>query len=196
MRILSKIGIRTQAVCLALGIVVAMNITWWINGRGVSMDPALLPLATPAPPWTLADSQGRVYKLDNTKGSIVWLEFFATWCPHCRAMVDELNQVARQPGVLVLAVNASEWGMGNTLGDRPRVTQADLTRFADVTGATYPLLWDLGQGQAGAYKVHQYPTLYLLDRRGIIRAAYSRELPPKLVGSITNRALLELWPTP
>jgi thiol-disulfide isomerase/thioredoxin len=123
-----------------------------------------------APDFTLplaygegADSGDRV-RLADTRGSFVVLDFWASWCGPCRESVPTLNRVARElatSGVRVLGINSESHG------------PARAALVADRWGVAYPVLYDGSAATQLAYSVTALPTLYLVDREGVVRRAYA-----------------------
>jgi peroxiredoxin len=138
-------------------------------------------LGKPAPDWTLADLDGKEYRLKQFLGRVVVLDFWYRACPWCiRAMpaLDALAREFRGKGVVVLGMNTDE-----SLGD---------ARFVvDRLHLSYPSLrcGDL----AKKYGVTGFPTLFVIDRRGRIsdiRVGFEPDMAERLRRSI-RRALGE-----
>lgn len=113
----------------------------------------------PAPAFALADPDGRVYALEDFRGQVVLVNFWATWCTPCRAEMPELDQVARDyraAGFRVLAVNVLE-------------DAAAVRRFREELKLELPLLLDPGGEVYRAYKVQGLPSSFLIDRDGVIQ---------------------------
>jgi cytochrome c biogenesis protein CcmG/thiol:disulfide interchange protein DsbE len=134
----------------------------------------------PAPDFSLpvvageGASQGDRVRLSDLKGQLVVLDFWASWCEPCRQSVPILNEVARTlagEGVVVYGVNSE--------GLRPEA----LLRLAGRWGFAYPVLHDANAASMVAYDVSALPTLYLIDRQGIVRRTHA--------GSPTAQRLIE-----
>ena len=124
----------------------------------------------PAPPFALpivhgeGASSGDRMRLEDLRGSFVVLDFWASWCGPCRESIPILNRVARElasSGVRVVGVNAE--------GHGPE--RAGLV--ADRWGIAYPVLYDATAAVQNAYEVRALPSLFLVDRKGIVRRAYA-----------------------
>ena len=109
-----------------------------------------------APLWILPDLTGQTRRLEEFRGQIVLLNFWATWCPPCRGEIPDLiqiDQTYRARGVDVVGISMDD--------DGARAVQAFVERF----GITYPVvLGDLDT--AARYRVSGIPTSYLVDRAG------------------------------
>ena len=88
---------------------------------------------TPAPDFELTASDGQVIRLADLRGKVVLLNFWATWCPPCKAEMPDLNALQRKYGAdrdfVVLGVNDEE-------------SAADVIAFAQREGIAFPLLLD------------------------------------------------------
>jgi peroxiredoxin len=116
-------------------------------------------IGKPAPDFTLADPEGVTYSLDDLRGQVVLVNFWATWCEPCRAEMPELDDLAheyREQGFRVLAVNVLE--DGPSIRAFGRELNLDLPLLADRGGETYK-----------AYNVRALPSSYLIDGEGVIR---------------------------
>ena len=117
---------------------------------------------TPAPPPTaleLRDTAGDEHVLAEHRGHVVLLNFWATWCPPCRAELPILEVLARDfrdRGLHVLTVNVGDVG--------PR-----LDHWLRELAVGLPVLVDSDGEQGRAWRVTVLPTSFLLDRQGRVR---------------------------
>lgn len=115
-----------------------------------------------APDFTLQDMAGRTVKLSDYKGKVVLLEFWATWCPPCRASVpglEKLHEAYKDRGLAVLAVSMDEGGW-------------DVVKsFMKEQGITYSVLQG-NEDVAVKYEVRSIPMLLILNKEGRIARRY------------------------
>jgi len=112
-----------------------------------------------APDFTLKSLGGENIKLSELRGTVVLLNFWASWCGPCRTempLLDDLYQQYRDYGFTVLGVNLDE-----------NREQAD--RLLDKLPVTFPILFDPQNGTSETYTVDAMPTTVLIDRNGVIR---------------------------
>lgn len=113
------------------------------------------------PDFSLPDLDGNAVSLRGTtaENSVTLLNFWATWCPPCRAEIPDFvsfYQEFAEQGVAILGVNIQE----------PKQRVQD---FAHQAGITYPVLLDVQGSVAQEYRVRAIPTTYVLDKEGIIQ---------------------------
>jgi peroxiredoxin len=105
--------------------------------------------------------EGKKMKLSDYRGKVVVLTFWATWCPPCMEMVpDERKLVERMTGkeFAMIGVNAdTERSKVIAVVEKERINWPS---FQDG-GRTGPI--------ATAWSVRGWPTIYVLDRKGVIR---------------------------
>lgn len=105
---------------------------------------------------------GKPLKLSKLRGKIVYLDFWATWCAPCRALLPELAKMRSElapKGFEVLGIN---------LDTEPELA-AKLLRDA---GARYPNLREVDEDMLRAYAMKGMPAAYIIDRKGVVRAVH------------------------
>jgi peroxiredoxin len=112
--------------------------------------------------FTLQDLNGKSVRLSDMKGKVVLLEFWATWCPPCRASIpglEKIHQTYKDKGLVVLAVSMDEGGWDS------------VKAFAKQYGITYTVLKG-DDDVATKYQVRSIPMMLVLDKTGKIARRY------------------------
>lgn len=160
------------SLLVALAIVAA---AWFIGGReGLGavgkggINQKILPRAGEvAPDFTTVDLLGNTVKLSDFRGQPVWLNFWGSWCPPCRAEMPDLQTAFEQlkpKGVVLLAVSL----------DEPALNAAV---FAARNKASFQILSDPSRSDTGvAYPIMNFPTHLFIDRDGIVKRVVLSEL--------------------
>jgi len=113
-----------------------------------------------APALAGTDTAGQSVKLSDYKGKVVLLDFWATWCPPCREMVPHSKELAKrfegQPFAL----------LGVSVDNGPD----ELRDFMQQKDMTWTNIFDGAGGPvAKAWKINGYPTIFVIDAKGVIR---------------------------
>jgi peroxiredoxin len=111
-----------------------------------------------APDFVLKDLNGNTVSLQALRGKVVFLNFWATWCPSCKLempAMEELHREFSDAGLVVLAVNYREGS-------------EEINTFYKEHGLTFPALLDREARVFDLYKAWSLPTTYLINRRGAI----------------------------
>ena len=116
-----------------------------------------------APDFTLADINGNKKMLSDYKGRVVILDFWATWCPPCRAEVPHfiaLYNEYREKGLEIIGVTLDH--------NAEEVARS----FAEENGINYTVL--LGDRQVSDLYggIMSIPTTFVIDKDGLIRKKY------------------------
>jgi peroxiredoxin len=124
-----------------------------------------------APDFTLKSTLGEAVTLSELHGQPVILNFWATWCPPCRAEMPQFQSasVKYNGQAIILGVDQGE----------PSSVVAD---FGNALSITYPLLLDPDNGVNRDYGVTALPTTIFVDSQGVVR---------EVVAGIVSQAVLE-----
>jgi peroxiredoxin len=133
-----------------------------------------LKIGDKAPDFELKTLTGETVKLSSYKGKKVMLNFWATWCPPCKAEMPEMEQFYKQSNndVVILAVNID--------------TQNDVKGFADKNGITFPILMDTDNQVNSTYQIISIPTTYFIDRNGVIKNKYTGSMKLDMMKQFTD----------
>ncbi len=116
----------------------------------------------PAPAFTLKDIDGKTHSLEQYRGKVVLVNFWATWCPPCRAEMPSIERLyASMKGkpFVVLALDQGE-SVDNVFAYMGQLSPSP----------TFPVLLDNKSQAAHAFGVMGIPSTYLIDKQGRIVA--------------------------
>ena len=131
-----------------------------------------------APDFTVRDLDDRQVRLADLRGSVVVLDFWATWCGYCieaLPIMELLHRGETSSGVRVLAVDAEE----------PELARSYLSK----AGYTLPSLVDLHNSVSTRYHVSSLPNTVVIDRKGYV--VYYGEAEPRKLKEVLQK--LDAW---
>jgi len=111
--------------------------------------------ARPAADFTLPDLHGNMRSLDSFRGSVVLLDFWASWCAPCRKSFPVYETIRRkhEDRLKIVAVSVDE-------------SEQDMRRFLESQQVSFTFLHDPTGSVAGVYKLPGMPTSFLIDADG------------------------------
>ncbi|HHY81770.1 MAG TPA: TlpA family protein disulfide reductase [Clostridiales bacterium] len=120
--------------------------------------------------FELEDLQGNKVRLSDFKGKIVFLNFWATWCPPCREempFMQELYEKYKDKDIVVLAVNPNQ--VENRGVDDSEKAEQKVREFIKENGYTFPILLDRDDSAWAVYQQRGIPANYVIDKEGVIK---------------------------
>lgn len=164
-------------------VLVAVIALFW---RGLYMNPRFIPAVLEGKPAMAFSAKeinsDKIWKLEELRGKVVLLNFWASWCRECRAEHENLLGIQARFGA------EKDFVM---LGVVYQDQDEDARRFLKQWGSNYPHLLD-PKGEIGiGYGVYGVPETFLIDRNGVILC---KQFGP-LVGSDLEK-VMERWIKP
>ena len=146
-----------------------IGVVWFLGRPGAATSQAISLTASatgpaprldqPAPEFDMRTIDGQTVSLSDYKGQPVWINFWATWCPPCRAEnpdIEEMYQKYKDEGLVILAP---------AIGEDSNTVAAYVKR----TGLTFTAGVDETTQLAANYRIVGIPTHFFIDRDGVLR---------------------------
>jgi peroxiredoxin len=109
--------------------------------------------------FTLTDLSGKSWTLQDLRGKVVLLNFWATWCPPCRKEMPDLDALNRRfgpQGLVILGISDED--------------AATVQPFIAKQGTKYPILLDPGRKVNKLFQIEGIPKTFIFDRESKIVA--------------------------
>ena len=137
-----------------------------------------------APDFTLVDQYGQEHTLSDYKGKVVFINFWATWCPPCKAELPDIEEIYREYGmnkddVVIL-------GMTFPNMDREK-SKEEIIEFIEEKGYTFPTLFDESMELAYKYYINAFPTTFLINKDGTVEGYASGMLTKETMKEIIEK---------
>ncbi len=151
----------------------------------VNPDATKLTVGSAAPTFQITSNAGP-FDLASVD-TPVFLEVFATWCPHCQHEVPVVDALAKAYAgkVAFIGISGSPYGVD---GSSPE-NQADIDAWIQKLGVTYPIAFDQNLTIANQYLQGGYPTIVMIDSHKVVRYVNSGELSPVELQTALNGVL-------
>jgi cytochrome c biogenesis protein CcmG, thiol:disulfide interchange protein DsbE len=134
-------------------------------------------VGAPAPALSLPTANGETVNIDQLKGKVVYVDFWASWCGPCRKSFPWMTEMQKKygpAGFTVVAVNVDK--------KRP-----DAERFLQSTPAAFTVVYDPAGTTPTAWNVKAMPTSYVIDAKGsvaMVESGFKDENVPELESRI------------
>jgi thiol-disulfide isomerase/thioredoxin len=120
---------------------------------------AIVRRGQPAPAFKTFSIKGQPLSTDGLKGSVIILDFWATWCPPCRESIPHLSELHRKygkQGLVIIGMSMDEGG------------ERTVKEYAENHKILYPIV--MTSSKIGSdYGIRALPALYVIDRIGLVR---------------------------
>jgi cytochrome c biogenesis protein CcmG, thiol:disulfide interchange protein DsbE len=114
--------------------------------------------------YQLEDLDGKPVRLADLRGKVVWLNFFASWCPPCQQetpILRTLSNTYRDRGLEIVGISVQE------------TTAADVKAYAERYRLPYTIGFDGSGNVLREYRVFALPTQFFIDTNGVIQQVVS-----------------------
>lgn len=141
----------------------------------------------PAIDFRLQDQYGNTHTLEDYKGKTIFLNFWATWCPPCRAEMPDIQKLYEEydtegdEALIILGVAGP--GMGN------EGTKEEIAAFLEENGYTYPVVMDSVGQSFTDYGIYAYPTTFMIDKEGNVFGYASGQLSYDMMKDIIRQTM-------
>ena len=112
-----------------------------------------------APSFTLPSRSGDIVSLQDLKGQVVMVNFWASWCGPCRQEMPLLDQMHKRYSALGFTL----------LGVNVEANTKDAERWLADTPVSFPILFDKESKVSAMYDVSAMPSTVFIDRKGNVR---------------------------
>lgn len=140
-----------------------------------------------APDFSLVDQYGKIHSLSDYKGKVVFLNFWATWCPPCNSEMPDIQELydkySADPNseVAILSVAFPDYGTETSVDG--------IKEFLDTNGYTYPVLMDENADLMLSYYITAYPTTFIINADGYILGYIPGAMDKETMESVIAQAL-------
>ncbi|MET0498560.1 MAG: TlpA disulfide reductase family protein [Steroidobacteraceae bacterium] len=135
----------------------------WLRGGALAATLAVSSLvgasASVAPGFSLSSRTGDKVSLEQLKGQVVMLNFWASWCGPCRAEMPLLEQMYKRYSPLGFTL----------IGVNVDAETKDAEKWLAATPVTFPVLFDTKSDVSKLYDVDAMPSSVFIDRKGNVR---------------------------
>lgn len=153
---------NNKAILIIAALIGALALFFLLQPTERAGKGAGVAIGSPAPDFELAGLDGRRWKLSELRGSVVIVNFWATWCPPCREEMPSLgrlyNKYKPAGNFEVLAI------LYNDLPEKA-------AEYVSNNGFDFPVL-QLDNRVGDDYGVTGVPETYIIDRKGILRKKF------------------------
>jgi len=140
-------------------VALAFGIVWESYAGNNDNTPHLI--QQEAPNFHLLDLDGKMVSLQDYAGKIRIIDFWATWCPPCRAEIPHFNSLTQKfPDVAIIGISLDQGGIQT------------VKNFAKEFNIQYPILMGNIETAQKFGNIQSIPTTFIVDQKGVIIKKY------------------------
>ena len=146
----------------------------------------------PAYDFQLKDQYGNTHTLSDYKGKVVFLNFWATWCPPCREEMPHIEEIYKEYGynkndVVILGAASPATTENPSPQDE---SEEKIKAFLIKNNYTFPVVFDVKGEIFRNYYINAFPTTFMIDKdgniMGYVAGALSKENMKKIIEMTLN----------
>ena len=149
-----------------------------------SEDSAARQEAPKAADFTLVDQFGETHSLSDYAGKVIFLNFWATWCPPCRSEMPDIQALYEKykdsDEVAILGVALPDQGGEGSA--------EEIAAYLAENGYDYPVVMDDG-ALTYYYQISAYPTTFMIQKDGTVYGYISGAIPQEAMEDIIGQTL-------
>ncbi len=141
--------------------------------------------------FTLKDQYGNMHTLSDYKGKVVFLNFWATWCPPCNKELPDIEELYKEYNlnkdeVVFLGItnpSSEEYPNNQDVG------KEEIISFLEDKKYTFPTLFDETGEVLQSYNISAFPTTFMIDKEGNIVGYVPGMMTKDIMVNVINQAL-------
>lgn len=113
----------------------------------------------PAPGFSVGSEQGATVQLNDLRGKVILVHFWATWCAPCAEELPTMDDLVRHfpsDDFVLLAISVDEEG------------EKAVAEFRKKVSFQFPVYFDANQKVVDSYGTYKLPESYLVNRQGVV----------------------------
>ena len=146
-------------------------------GSGESDIGSSAELVQYAPDFTMLDADGNVVRLSDFTGTPVLVNFWATWCPPCRAELPAFDVAFQTYGSSIQFLMVD-------LADGVQETEKSARAFVAENGYTFPVYYNTDGSAVSAYRLYAVPQTVAIDAEGRIVRSHTGALSEEMLSGL------------
>ncbi|HCM13026.1 MAG TPA: cytochrome C biogenesis protein, partial [Lachnospiraceae bacterium] len=126
------------------------------------------PVKTPAFDFTLTDQFGNEHTLSDYKGKVVFLNFWATWCPPCQMEMPDIEEIYQEfdkneGDIVILGISNPS---SAEYPDNADKSKEEVLAYLEDNKYTFPIVFDETGEVLQDYFISAFPTSFFIDKEG------------------------------